>query len=179
MAKERKRRTRSLLDAARTHEEALRAAGLPEEALQEYEVALRKLSMQANESAPAAQILLRDVLREIEEFQAAIRKEFPGNDAFQAEFRAQEPPPTSAREALALGRRVARAAREYAQNLIKYGLNEATVKHLVALCDQLESGLGGPDPQGQVRAIEERILAAARKAFAGTAEWSAFAAPST
>ena len=165
MARERKKRPRTLLDAARPHQEALQAAGLPDRALEIYETALRRLGLQANESAPAAQILLRDILREIEEFQAAVRKEFPGNAAFQAAFRAQQPPPTAAREALALGRQVAREASAYAANLIKYGLNAATVKHLDSLCDQLENQLGGPDPEQEVRAAEDQILSAARQAF--------------
>ena len=179
MARERKTRPRTLLDAARTHEQALEGAGLPATTLGRYESALRKLAQQANESAPPAQILLRDILREIDEFQAAVRKEFPGNADSQAAFKAQQPPPTAAREVIALGRQVAREATACAHNLIKYGLNAATVKHLSGLCDQLENELGGPGPGEEVRAIEEQILSAARKAFAGKAELAAFTVSGT
>ncbi len=171
MAKERKKS--ALLDAARAHQPALQAAGLPAAALEAYEVALRRMR-QADGSAPATQVLLRDVAREVEEFQAAIRKEFPENPASQAAFRAQEQPPRDPREVLALGRHVARQAPGYAQDLIKYGLNAATVRHLRWLCDQLESELGGPDPARDVAALEEQILSAARQAFAGHQELAAF-----
>ena len=175
MAKERKRST--LLDVARTHEKALHAAGLPAAALERYEVALRSLRQEANESAPSAQVLVRDLEREIEEFQAAIRKEFPGDAAVQAAFRAEQPLPQGARPILALGRQVAREAAARARNLIKYGLNAATVKHLGALCDQLENELGGPDPAQEVRALEQQILAAAHQAFAGKLEMATFVRP--
>src|SRR2546426_29181 len=61
-----------------------------------------------------------------------------------------------------------------AQTLIKYAINAATVRHLVALCDQLEGELGGADPVQRARAIEEQIVAAAQRAFAGRPELAAF-----
>jgi hypothetical protein len=174
MGKERKKPQGTLLAEARTHQEALEAAGLPSGALEGYENALRGVAMQAKEAAPATQVLVRDIQREVEEFQAAIRKEFPGNSSFQQAFKAQEPIPGRAREVLALGRHVAREATGFAQNLIKYALNAATVKHLGALCDQLEGELGGADPAQDVRALEAEILSAARKAFSGKPELAAF-----
>jgi len=108
------------------------------------------------------------------EFQAAVRKEFPGNVKFQGVFDAQRPLPASARDVLALGRHVAREAPGYAANLIKYAINAATVSHLVALCDQLEGELGGVDPVQRARTIEEQIVAAAQRAFAGRPELAAF-----
>ena len=175
MAKERKSAPRTLLEAARAHEDALQAAGLARTALERYENALRGVAMQAREGDPTAQVLLRDIQREVEEFQAAIRKEFPGNAAVQASFKAQQPSSNGAREVLALGRQVAREAKGHAADLIKYALNAATVRHLDALCDQLENELGGADPARDVRAVEEEILSAARNAFAGRPELLAFA----
>jgi hypothetical protein len=175
MAKARHSPQRTLLDAALAHQDALEAAGLTGTALERYENALRRLAMQRREAAPTTQVLVRDVGREVEEFQAAIRKEFPGNSASQASFRAQEPIPKTAREVVVLGRQVAREARTYARDLIKYALNAATVKHLDALCDQLENELGGADPARDLRGVEEEILAAAQKAFSGKPELLAFA----
>ena len=77
---------------------------------------------------------------------------------------------------LALGRHVAREAPGYAANLIKYAINAATVNHLGALCDQLEAAMGGRNPVGEARAIEEQIVAVARQAFAGRPELAAFEA---
>lgn len=166
--------TPSLLDAARTHEEALHAHGLPATALERYENALRGLALQAREWEPPAQVLVRDIQREVEEFQAAIRKEFPGDAALHLTFRAQERMPQGAREVLALGRLVAREAVAHGPDLIKYGLNAATVKHLAALCEQLEGELGGADPAQDVRAVEQEIVSAARRAFLGRPELAAF-----
>ena len=104
MAKERKSAQRPLLDAARAHQDTLQAAGLAPTALERYENALRGMAMQAREAQPRAQVLLRDIQREVEEFQAAIRKEFPGDAAVQASFKAKEPVPKGARQVLALGR---------------------------------------------------------------------------
>ena len=174
MAKERKSVQRPLLDAARAHQDTLQAAGLAPTALERYENALRGMAMQAREAQPRAQVLLRDIQREVEEFQAAIRKEFPGDAAVQASFKAKEPVPKGARQVLALGRQVAREATGYAPNLIKYALNAATVRHLDGLCDQLENELGGADPAQDLRAIEEEILSAARNAFAGKPELAVF-----
>jgi hypothetical protein len=171
--KRRKPRGR-LLDAARAHQEELEAAGLPPRAIESYEVALRGIQTQARASFGAAQVLVREIQREVEEFQAAIRKEFPGNPALQAVFKAREAMPGGAREVLALGRHVAGEAPAHAQNLIKYAINAATVKHLGALCDQLQSELGGENPVGNARAIEEQIVAVARQAFAGRPELAAF-----
>ncbi|HZR08772.1 MAG TPA: hypothetical protein VFA79_09345 [Myxococcales bacterium] len=175
MAKGSKTARRTLLAAARAHEDALRAAGLARTALERYENALRAVAMQAREADPKAQVLLCDIRREIEEFQAAIRKEFPGDAAVQASFKAREPVPQAAREVLALGRHVARDARGHAASLIKYALNTATVRHLDGLCDQLENELGGADPARDLRTVEEEILSAARSAFAGRPELLAFA----
>jgi hypothetical protein len=172
-ARERKKPHRRLLDAARVHQVELEAAGLPPRAIESYEVALRGAT-QARAASAAAKVLVRDIQREVEEFQAAIRKEFPANPSFQAVFKAQERMPAEAREVLALGRHVAREAQGYAHNLIKYAINAATVRHLVALCDQLEGELGGPDPVQRARTIEEQIVAAAQRAFAGRPELAAF-----
>jgi hypothetical protein len=176
MAKKRKRPQRRLLDAAREYQDALEAAGLPPRAIESYEVALRGVESQARAAGGAAQVLVREIQREVEEFQAALRKEFPGNVRFQAGFDLQRPMPTSARDVLALGRHVARTASGYASNLIKYAINAATVKHLGALCDQLAAELGGENPVGEARAIEEQIVAVARQAFAGRPELAAFEA---
>jgi len=174
--RERKKTGSTLLDAARKHQEALQAAGLSASAVERYEAALRGLDFRRKPLAGTAQVLVRDVQREVEEFQAAIRKEFPGNPSFHALFRAQEPMPSGPREVLALGRQVARNAPEYAQNLIKYALNAATVKHLVALCDQLAAELGAADLPEEARALEEEIRGVARRAFAGRPELAAFEA---
>src|SRR5438270_10296773 len=125
---------------------------------------------------PAAQVLIRDVRREVGEIQAAVRKEFPGNAAFQSAFEADAPVPADSRELLALGRLVAREAPDYSANLIKYAINAATVKHLSYLCDQLEKELGGADPGSIAKAAEEQIRAAAARAFEGRPELDAFAA---
>ena len=162
-----------LLEAARAHQEALLAAGLPAQALDELEGALRALAA-GDRPGPAAQVLLRDLAREVGEIQAAVRKEFPGNATFQSAFRAGEPIPEGPRELLALGRLIAREAPDYAANLIKYAINAATVNHLSYLCDQLEKELGGADPGAAADAAEEQIRAAAARAFAGKPELSQF-----
>jgi len=172
-ARNRKQPQRRLLDAAREHQQELEAAGLPPRMIESYEVALRGAT-QARSASPAAKVLVRDIQREVEEFQAAIRKEFPANASFRAVFKAHERMPADVREVLALGRQVAREAPGFAQNLIKYAINAATVRHLVALCDQLESELGGADPVRRARTIEEQIVAAAQRAFAGRPELAAF-----
>ncbi len=173
MAKAGAKSRRSLLDAARRHAGALEAAGLEEGVIAQYESALRRRDAQGEAISPAAQVLLRDLSGEIEEFQAAIRKEFPANPAFHAIFAANEPMPVQPRAVVVLGRRVADEAPDYAQNLIKYAINAATVKHLRALCDQLDRELGA-DPAQELRALEERIAAAARRAFEGRPELQHF-----
>jgi hypothetical protein len=164
---------RSLLEAARAHQDALLAAGLPAQVLDDLDNALRGLAA-GDRPGPAAQVLIRDVGREVGEIQAAVRKEFPGNEAFQSVFKAGEPIPSEAGQLLALGRLVAREAPDYSANLIKYAINAATVKHLSYLCDQLEKELGGADPRSAAQAAEEQIRAAAARAFAGKPELAAF-----
>lgn len=173
MAKEKKPK-KKLLEAARKHQEALQGAGLPAGAIDRYESALKALDAQGKEPGPAVKVLLKDIQREVGEIQAAIRKEFPGNASFQAVFKAGEPLPSQAREVLALGRLIAKEAPEFAQNLIKYAINAATVNHLKSLCDQLEKEIGGADPAQEAKALEEQILGAARRAFEGKPELSAF-----
>ena len=163
----------SLLETARAHQEALLAAGLPPQVLDDLENALRALAA-GDRPGPAAQVLIRDVGREVGEIQAAVRKEFPGNATFQSVFKAAEPIPEGPRELLALGRVIAREAPDYAANLIKYAINAATVNHLSYLCDQLKKELGGADPVSAAHAAEEQIRAAAGRAFAGKPELSDF-----
>ena len=98
---------KSLLDLAREHEDELLAAGLPAHVLDDLEVALRGRASGSRPS-PAAQVLMRDLQREVGEIQAAIRKEFPGNAAFQSVFKADSPLPSDPPRLLALGRLVAR-----------------------------------------------------------------------
>jgi len=64
---------RSLLEAAREHQDALLAAGLPSQVLEELETALRGVAA-GGQPGPAAQVLIRDVEREVGEIQAAVRK---------------------------------------------------------------------------------------------------------
>src|SRR5438874_1873353 len=105
---------------------------------EEHKIAVRNERRDAKE-------MIEEAVKEGEEFQAAMRKEFPGNASFLGVFKAQEPMPQEAREVLALGRHVAKEAPEYAQNLIRYAINAATVNHLISLCDQLEKEIGGVD----------------------------------
>jgi hypothetical protein len=164
---------RGLLEVAREHQDALVAAGLPAQVLENLETALRGIAA-GGQPAAAAQVLIRDLRREVGEIQAAVRKEFPGNAAFQSVFKADAPVPADCRELLALGRLVAREAPDYSANLIKYAVNAATVKHLSYLCDQLEKELGGADPGSAAKAAEDQIRAAAARAFAGRPELAAF-----
>jgi hypothetical protein len=164
---------KGLLETARAHQDALLAAGLPGQVLDDLENALRALAA-GDRPGPAAQVLIRDLGREVGEIQAAVRKEFPGNAAFQSVFKAGEPVPEEPRQLLALGRLVAREAPDYSANLIKYAINAATVKHLSYLCDQLEKELGGADPLAAASAAEEQIRAAAGRAFAGKPELASF-----
>jgi len=166
-------RRESLLELAREHQDALVAAGLPAQALEALEAALRGIAAGGQPGA-AAQVLIRDLQREVGEIQAAVRKEFPGNTAFQSVFKADAPVPAGSRELLALGRLVAREAPDYSANLIKYAINAATMKHLSYLCDQLEKELGGADPGSAAKAAEEQIRAAAARAFEGRPELGAF-----
>ena len=96
-------------------------------------------------ASAATQVLVKDIQREVGEIQAAVRKDFPGNAQFQSVFKAGEALPAEPREVLALGRLVLKEAPDYAQNLIKYAINAATLKHLASLCDQLEKELGQPE----------------------------------
>jgi hypothetical protein len=127
--------------------------------------------------AETQRVLMREIGREVSEIQAAVRKEFPANDAVQAVFKANEPVPARPQQLLALARLVAREAPDCSANLIKYAINAATVKHLSYLCDQLEKEMGGADPEAAVRAAEEQIRAAAARAFAGKPELNAFVRP--
>lgn len=164
---------KSLLEVAREHQDELVAAGLPAHVLDDLEAALRGRAAGGRPS-PAAQVLMRDLEREVGEIQAAVRKEFPGNAAFQSVFQADSPLPSDPPRLLALGRLVAREAPDYAANLIKYAINAATVKHLSYLCDQLEKEMGGADPASAARAAEEQIRSAAARAFHGRPELAQF-----
>ena len=75
---------------------------------------------------------------------------------------------------LALGRHIASEAPGFAQNLIRYAINAATVKHLSSLCDQLEKEIGGADPAEDAKGLEQQILDAARRAFEGKPELGQF-----
>jgi hypothetical protein len=165
---------RKLLQAARKHQDALQAAGLSVMVIDKYEIALKGLQAQGKGPSPAAQVLIKDIQQETGEIQAAVRKEFPGNAQFQSVFRAEKPMPTEAREVLALGRLVAKEAPDYAQNLIKYALNAATLKHLNSLCDQLEKEVGGADTSHEAELLEAKIVESAKRAFEGKPELSAF-----
>jgi hypothetical protein len=173
MAKDKKAK-RKLLDAARKHQDALQAGGLSATVIDKYESVLKALDQQGKEPGAAVQVLVKDIQDEIQEFQAAMKKEFPGNASFHAIFKAQEPVPQSPREVLALGRLIAKEAPDFAQNLIKYAINAATVKHLTSLCDQLEKEVGGADPAQEAKALEDQILEVARRAFEGKPELAAF-----
>jgi hypothetical protein len=176
MAKEKKSGggRRKLLEAARRHQDALQAAGLHAPVIDKYENALKVLEAKGKEIGAAVQVLIKDLQSEVTEIQAAVKKEFPGNASFQSIFKAQEPMPTSPREVLALGRLIAKEMPDYAQNLIKYALNAATVNHLKSLCDQLEKEIGGEDPVQEAKALEEQILEVARRTFEGKPELAAF-----
>ncbi len=173
---DRKRPGRALLEAALRHQDALQAAGLPAAALERYEIVLGGLESQGRPISGAARVLVQDIQREVEEFQAAFRKEFAADPALQPAFKAQEPMPSDPREVLALGSQVVREVPDYAPKLIKYALNAASVRHLEGLCQQLARELGPADLPEQARALEEQIVAAARKAFAGRQELEAFEA---
>ncbi len=163
--------TNQLLNAAREHQDAL---ALPSSTIELYQMALQRLSKKDDAPNPAAQTLMRDIRNEAGEVQAAIRKDFPGNESFQAIFQANEPQPTAARKILALGRLIAKEAPDFSQNLIRHALNQSTVNHLKFLCDQLEKELGGADPTVEVKAFEDQIREAAQRAFEGKPELAAF-----
>jgi hypothetical protein len=176
MAKEKKAGgpRRKLLEAVRKHQDALQAAGLSPALVDKYENALRVIESQGKQPGAAVQVLVHDLKREVAEVQAAIKKEFPGNTSFQAIFKAQEPMPDAPREVLALARLIAKEAPDFAQNLIKYAINAASVNHLKSLCDQLEREIGGGDPAQEAKAFEDQILEVARRAFDGKPELTAF-----
>jgi hypothetical protein len=162
---------KSLLEAAREHHDALQAAGLSTAVIDKYENALNKKGAAPN---VAAQTNAKELSKAIDEVQAAIRKEFPGNASFQSVFKANEPLPSNPREILGLGRLVAKEMPDYSQNLIKYAINAASAKHLSSLADQLEHELGGADPAAEIPQLEEQIREAGRRAFEGKPEASAF-----
>ena len=166
---------RKLLDAAKKHQDALQAAGLSVAVIEKYENALKGVDA-GGKISPAATVLVKDLQKEIDEFQAAMRKEFPGNSSFQAIFKANEPMPQEARDVLTVGRTIAKEAPDFAQNLIKYAINAASVKHLTYLSDQLEKELGGADPAQDAKMLEDQIVAAAKKAFDGKLELAQFEA---
>ena len=165
---------RKLLDAARQHRDALKGAGLSMTVLDRFETSLKGLENKTGEPNVAAQTLIKDIQREAAEVQAAIRKEFSGNTSFLAVFKAGEPVPQEPRAVLALGRLIAKEAPDYAQNLIKYAINAASVNHLTSLCDQLEKELGGANPEADATDLEGQILEVARRAFEGKPELSQF-----
>ena len=173
MAKDKKSR-RKLLEAVRKHQDALQAGGLSPALVDKYENALKVIESQGKEPGAAVQVLVHDIQREVQENQAAVKKEFPGNASFQSIFKAQEPTPQAPREVLGLGRLIAKEAPEFAQNLIKYAINAATVKHLTSLCDQLEKEIGGFDPAQEAKVLEDQILDIARRTFEGKPELGAF-----
>ncbi len=164
----------SLLDAARKHQDALQAQGLSASVLERYASALAGVENQGKGPNVAAQTLMKDITNEVGEFQAAMRKEFPGNAQFQAFFKSGEPMPADARGLLELGRVVAAEAPNFSSNLIRYAINAATVKHLSFLCDQLEKEIGGADPKKDVASLEEQIRDVARRAFEGKPELAEF-----
>src|SRR3954468_3400988 len=174
MAKEKKGGKRKILEAARKHQDALMAQGLHATVIDKYENLLRVLDEKGKEPGAAAQVLVKDIQSEAGEIQAAVKKEFPGNTSFQSIFKAQEPMPSNPREVLALGRHMVKEAPDFAQNLIKYAINAATVNHLKSLCDQLEKEIGGADPQQESKALEDQIVQVARRVFEGKPELSAF-----
>jgi hypothetical protein len=174
MATKKPARKKSILEAARKHQDALQAAGLSGTVIDRYENGLKGMESQGKDPNPAAQTLIHELGRVVGEVQAAMRKEFPGNASFQSVFKADEPQPKDARELLALGRLVAREMPDYAQNLIKHAIDAASVKQVTSLCDQLEHELGGVDPAAEVKELEQRIVEAARHAFEGKPELSAF-----
>jgi hypothetical protein len=161
---------KSLLEAAREHQDALQAAGLSAAVIDRYENALAKANKAPN---PAAQTLVKELGKAVDEVQSAIRKEFPGNASFQSIFKANEPQPTDAHEMLALGRLVAKEMPDYAQNLIKHAVNAATGKHITNMADQLEHELGGAGP-AETQQLEEQIREAGKRAFEGKPELAAF-----
>jgi len=63
MRKKRKRPQQRLLHAAREHQDALEAAGLPPRAIESYEVALRGVESQARAIGCATQVLVREIQR--------------------------------------------------------------------------------------------------------------------
>src|SRR5437870_5627102 len=166
---------RKLLDLARKNLDALQAVGLSAITLDKFETALKGLESKGGPNA-AAQVLIKDIQREAGEVQAAIRKEFPNNASFQSIFRAGEGMPQDPRGVLSLGRLIAKEAPDYAQNLIKYAINAASVKHLTSLCDQLEKEIGGADPERDATDLEAQIRDAAKKAFDGKPEMAQFEA---
>jgi len=173
MAKDKKAK-RKLLEAVRKHQDALQAGGLSPALVDKYENALKVIESQGKEPGAAVQVLVHDIQREVQEIQAAVKKEFPGNASFQSIFKAQEPTPQAPREVLGLGRLIAKEAPEFAQNLIKYAITAATVKHLTSLCDQLEKEIGGFDPVQEAKVLEDQILDVARRTFEGKPELGAF-----
>jgi len=89
MAKDKKAK-RKLLDAARKHQDALQAGGLSATVLDKYESLLKAIDSQGKEPGAAVQVLVKDIQDEVQEFQAAIKKEFPGNASFHSIFKAQD-----------------------------------------------------------------------------------------
>jgi hypothetical protein len=174
MAKKSSKSARKLLDAARKYQNELQAKGLSAVVIDRYENALSGIENESKGPNPAAQVLMKDIAKEVGEFQQAIRKEFPSNAGFQAFFKANEPVPSDARGILAVARQVVQEAPNFAANLIRYAINAATVKHLGFLCDQLEKEIGGADPKKAVQELETRIREAAKHAFEGQPQLSEF-----
>src|SRR5438552_265656 len=166
MAKDKKAK-RKLLEAVRKHQDALQAGGLSPALVDKYENAIKVVESQGKEPGATVQVLVQDI-------QGEVKKEFPGNASFQSIFKAQEPTPQAPREVLGLGRLIAKEAPEFAQNLIKYAINAATVNHLKSLCDQLEKEIGGSDPAQEAKVLEDQILDVARRTFEGKPELAAF-----
>ena len=165
---------RKLLEAAQKYQNELQAKGLSATVIKAYEQALGGIDNEKKGPNAAAQTLMRDLGNEVGAFQAAMRKEFPGNAQFLAFFKASEPMPSDARGLLAAGRQVASEAPNFSSNLIRHALNAADVKHLTTLCDALEKELGGLEPRKEAGQLETQIRDAARHAFEGQPQLSEF-----
>jgi hypothetical protein len=165
---------RRLLEGARKHQAELQSRGLHASLVDKLEAALGAVESEGKGPNAAAQTLMKDITGLAAEFQAAMRKEFPGNAQFQAFFKAGEPMPSDARGILALGRQIVANAPDFAANLIRYALDAAKVKHVASLSDQLEREIGGADPKKDAAEAEQQLRDFVKSAYEGQPQMSDF-----
>lgn len=114
----------------------------------------------------AEQKVLLDLVNDrVAEMQHAVKVALPGNRVLHEEFRVGAPPATTPAEAVALGRAVEPAAREYRALLLNRGLDAAQLKRFERAVADLERMVAvEPLVEAPAPVVEESGAPAKKKA---------------